>query len=155
MNVLVMGATGFIGRNLIEKIYFEKNIKITAFSRHSKELEKEFPNLECINGNYCNEINFKDLIAGKDIIYHLISTTVPSTSNKNIEKELSDNVIITTRFLETCCHNKVKKVVFISSGGTVYGKDVCCPIKEDAVTNPINSYGIQKLTVGCIMKLNS
>ena len=41
----------------------------------------------------------------------------------------------------------MKKVIFFSSGGTVYGKEVGCPLKEDTPTKPISSYGVQKITI--------
>ena len=47
----------------------------------------------------------------------------------------------------------VKKVVFISSGGTVYGKEVRCPLNEDTPTNPISSYGLQKVTIEKLLYL--
>mgnify|MGYP001595638612 FL=1 len=41
----------------------------------------------------------------------------------------------------------VKKIVFISSGGTVYGNSVQCPISETDATDPVCSYGISKLSI--------
>ena len=45
------------------------------------------------------------------------------------------------------------KVVFVSSGGTVYGKEVDCPLKEKTATNPISSYGVQKITIEKLLYL--
>ena len=49
--------------------------------------------------------------------------------------------------LECAVKNKVSKVVFLSSGGTVYGNPVFTPIAETHPTNPICSYGINKLAI--------
>lgn len=49
--------------------------------------------------------------------------------------------------------SNVKKMIFISSGGTVYGKEVCCPLKEETPTYPISSYGLQKITIEKLLYL--
>lgn len=78
---------------------------------------------------------------------------MPSTSNGQIPEEIKSNVVLTARILDACVRQNVKKVVFISSGGTVYGKEVNCPIKEDASTYPISSYGIQKISIEKLLYL--
>ena len=85
------------------------------------------------------------MLLGQDVVYHLISTTVPTTSNQQIPQEISDNVELTSRLLESCVRCGVKKVVYLSSGGTVYGMNQVCPLREGMETNPINSYGVQKV----------
>ena len=65
------------------------------------------------------------------------------------------NIVVTSKLLDACVRTGVSKVVFISSGGTVYGKDVDCPIKENAETNPISSYGLQKITIEKLLYLYS
>ena len=82
-----------------------------------------------------------------------MSTTVPTTSNQQIPQELSANIIVTSKLLEACVRQNVKKVIFISSGGTVYGKEVCCPLKEETPTYPISSYGLQKITIEKLLYL--
>jgi UDP-glucose 4-epimerase len=57
------------------------------------------------------------------------------------------NVVGTLRLLESCVRHGVSKVVFASTGGTVYGVPESVPIHEDHSTNPISSYGIVKLAI--------
>lgn len=82
-----------------------------------------------------------------------MSTTVPTTSNQHISQELVSNVIFSANLFEACIRCDVKKVVFVSSGGTVYGKEVDCPLKEKTATNPISSYGVQKITIEKLLYL--
>lgn len=82
-----------------------------------------------------------------------MSTTVPTTSNQHISQELVSNVIFSANLFEACIRCGVKKVVFVSSGGTVYGKEVDCPLKEKTATNPISSYGVQKITIEKLLYL--
>ena len=89
----------------------------------------------------------------RDIVYHLFSTTVPTTSNQAISEELKANVILSANLFEACVHQQVQKVVFLSSGGTVYGKEAKCPLGENTPTNPITSYGVQKVTIEKLLYL--
>ena len=66
---------------------------------------------------------------------------------------MESNVIISANLLEACVKNSVKKVVFLSSGGTVYGKESQCPLSENTPTNPITSYGVQKLSIEKLLYL--
>lgn len=149
MRVAILGGAGFIGTNLIMSLMRNASNDILAVD----ESESYFN--ECIkrsNVHWCTcsfhaETNFKRLLAGQEIVYHLISTNNPTYSNYNIGRDIAENILISINILDACVANHIKKVIFISSGGTVYGDLVSCPIKESAVTNPINTYGIQKLTI--------
>lgn len=147
MNVLILGAAGFIGTNLVKKI--KDRYKITAYDQNQAALERlyKLANREITikSGNILYNSDLDDILQGQEIIYHLISTTVPATSNKNISQELCDNVEAMAKFLDACIAHKVKKIVFLSSGGTVYGVQNSFPIREGAGEYPISSYGTQKL----------
>lgn len=154
MNITILGAAGFIGTNLA--IALSKKDKVTVVDQNIKYFET----MKKLNLNVVYKVikfsvdyNYDDLLGDTDVLYHLVSTTVPTTSNQHISEELVSNVVVTSKILEACVRKKVKKVIFISSGGTVYGKGMLCPIKEDTITNPINSYGIQKLTIEKLLYL--
>ena len=157
MKIIILGAAGFIGTNLILGLLKDQNNIITAVDT---KLEY-FSNLLKINSVSLNirvsdllvDTNYDDLIKGYDVVYHLISTTVPTTSNQHIVEELKANVILSANLFEACVRQSIKKVVFISSGGTVYGKEVKCPLNESTPTNPITSYGIQKVTIEKLLYL--
>lgn len=88
-----------------------------------------------------------------DTVYHLISTTCPTNSNRNVAGELEDNLVGTVRFLDACVAAGVKKVVFLSSGGTVYGKLHTGICREEEEAFPITSYGVQKLAIEKVLYL--
>lgn len=151
MNILVLGSTGFIGTNLIFKLAEDKNNSITAFDRTNSSFdiikEKCGDSVKTVRGEFSDYDDFETLTKDIDIVYHLVSTTNPSLSNRDMKKEMADNVGCTISLLDACVKNKVKKLVFISSGGTVYGKNFGEKFKEEDITNPMCSYGIQKLTI--------
>ena len=102
-------------------------------------------NVEILGKDVIQEPEFESFLQGQDIVYHLISTTVPAISNRAVSKEINDNVTYMSKLLEACVKCHVKKIIFPSSGGTVYGTKNSCPLKEDMETWPISSYGVQKL----------
>ena len=93
------------------------------------------------------------LLKDQEVVYHLVSTTIPTTSNQHIPEELNSNVIFSSLLFEACVRCNVKKVIFISSGGTVYGRETVCPIPEQVETKPISSYGLQKIMIEKLLEL--
>lgn len=150
MNVVIFGGAGFIGTNLTLKLARDKDVKLTLV-----DAEKEYfvydlqtiPNINFVIREFNKETNFEEILLGQDVVYHLVSNVVPASSGVDVYHEIESNVGVTAKLLDACVRCNVKKVVFISSGGTVYGREVICPIKETAATNPITSYGIQKLAI--------
>jgi UDP-glucose 4-epimerase len=61
--------------------------------------------------------------------------------------DVSSNLLGSVNLLQECVDKKVKKIVFISSGGTVYGIPKKLPINENAGQDPICAYGITKLAI--------
>lgn len=156
-NILILGAAGFIGTNLAIELAKNKDNRIILVDKHLEWLNPirafGFSNVEERQSDLTVEMDFDELLKGMDTVYHLVSTTVPSTSNRQISQELTENVIFSANMLDACVRCDVKKVVFISSGGTVYGKEANCPLKENTATNPISSYGIQKVTIEKLLYL--
>ena len=103
--------------------------------------------VEWVDGDFVNIEDLTEALNGCDIVYHLVSTTLPKTSNDNPAYDIETNVIGTLHLLEQAKKNRLHKIIFISSGGTVYGIPQEVPIKEIHPTNPICSYGIGKLTI--------
>lgn len=158
MNILILGAAGFIGTNLTLKLMKNKRDKITLVDKDKTYFQPEIiakdgSNIDIIEAEIGTETNFDGLLKEQDVIYHLVSSTVPTTSNQHIQEELNANIVMTAALLDACVRNKVSRVVFLSSGGTVYGKVEKCPIREDHVQYPISSYGLQKVTIEKLLYL--
>lgn len=157
MNIIVFGAAGFIGKNLVMSLAKNNSDYVIAADQCAEyfaDISKmNFSNIHFVKAEFDARTNFDDLLKDIDIVYHLVSTTVPTTSNQHVTQELMSNVITTSSLLDACVKCNVKKVVFISSGGTVYGKEADCPLKEDTATNPITSYGVQKVTIEKLLYL--
>jgi UDP-glucose 4-epimerase len=150
---LVLGGGGFIGQHLCEAL-LAAGYKVRVFERPRLTKNNLQDRLEWVEGDFTNEIDVADATSDCSWIFHLISTTLPKTSNDNPLYDLESNVAATLRLLELLRRSPVvKKLIYISSGGTVYGVPQSIPIPESHATNPTSAYGIGKLTIEKYLEL--
>lgn len=148
MRCIVVGGGGFIGSHVSEALLAEGH-QVTVFDRD------DAPNLMRLSekgavisiGNFFNPADLQHSFENQDAVYHLLSTTVPQTSNEDPAYDVETNVVGTLRLLDEAKKCSIKKVIFASSGGTVYGIPQEIPIKENHPTDPTSSYGIGKLII--------
>lgn len=155
MRCLVLGAGGFIGQNLVEELLL-KGHDVVAYDRSAAilEIHKQFPQATCIGGDFPTESNWDNVLQGVEICYHLISTSLPKTSNDDPISDVTGNVLGTLRVLEVIRNkNKKIRIIFASSGGTVYGHLKSETVSENHPTNPTCSYGITKLMIEKYLQL--
>lgn len=151
MNSLVVGGTGFIGKHLIDQLIMRGDT-VTVYDR--KELKSK-TTTECrfIRGGLNDQQKLLIATKGIEIVYHLAWGTFPATSIQAPIEDVTSNVIGSINLLDACVKNDVRRIVFSSSGGTVYGRPVRMPVDENHFTDPISAYGITKLTVEKYIKL--
>ena len=146
---LVLGGKGFIGSHLIDALLREGHI-VKAFDRANIPPLNDAATaarVQWIDGDFTSDADVGLALANCDVCYHLVSTTLPQSSNADPVFDVETNVAGTIRMLNHAVRHGVKKVVFISSGGTVYGIPRSVPIDEDHPTSSISSYGITKLAI--------
>ncbi len=146
MKVLVLGGNGFIGSHLIDRLLAGGH-KVSVFDRQPELYRDPLPEVTYHIGDFGNRSALTQALKGIDVLFHLVSTTVPKTSNEDLAFDVSSNVVESIYLLEKCVEEGVKKVVFVSSGGAVYGTPERVPVSEDNPTHPESSYGITKLTI--------
>ena len=162
---LILGAAGFIGTNLSRRL-LEKGKRLLLFDRPGVSFApflqraQEDKAAQILSGSFSSlakekmEEEIRALrLSEAETVYHLISTTCPSNSNRDVAGEMEENLIATIRFLDACAKAGVKKVVFLSSGGTVYGREHTGICREEEEAFPITSYGVQKLAIEKILYL--
>lgn len=154
-SVLVLGGCGFIGQNLILRL-IKEDIDVYVYDKELCERLRKYARVGKVNfikGDFLAEGNFKRLVTRIDYIVHLIHTTIPCTSDSDYIYDLESNLIPSIKLFSSSVNSKVKRIIFISSGGTVYGNSISkVPISEDSPCNPICSYGIVKLTIENYLK---
>src|SRR6267378_606806 len=143
---LVLGGAGFIGSHLAEALAQEGH-RVKVFDRPHVDRLLLFPRargFEVFTGDFLNPQALAPALQGTELVFHLVSTTLPKSSNDNPVYDVESNVLGSLRLLELCREQGVRKLVFVSSGGTVYGVPRTTPVAENHPTEPISSYGIDQ-----------
>ncbi|PRY90998.1 NAD-dependent epimerase/dehydratase family protein [Donghicola tyrosinivorans] len=146
MQALVLGGCGFIGSHVVDALVAAGH-KVVVLDRAMERYRAPLPGVEYVVGNFSDKMLLAELLAGKDVVFHLVSTTFPGTANLDPTADVTGNLVSTLALLETMTALGVSRLVYLSSGGTVYGRAPNYPIPEDFPLNPINSYGIVKVAI--------
>ncbi|MDB5415460.1 MAG: NAD-dependent epimerase/dehydratase [Rubritepida sp.] len=141
---LVLGGGGFLGTHLCNALA-ALGARVHAFGRSRTEAAVIDRRVHWTAGEFNDIAALAKVIEGQETVFHLISASVPESSNRDPAADLSANTIGTLHLLELLRSGGVQKLIFTSSGGTVYGVPEHIPIKETAATDPISAYGISKL----------
>ena len=147
--ILVTGGAGFIGSNLVDEL-IEKNYEVVIvdnLSTGKKENinpEAEFYNVDILDKEKLEQIFIKE--KPEFISHHAAQIDV----RKSVSDPVFDaniNILGTLNLLELAKKYKIKKVVFASSGGAIYGEADIVPTSEEYTPKPISSYGISKFSI--------
>ena len=145
-HVLLLGGNGFIGKWLSKELA-ENDIKTTVIDR---DIEKRLSST-CLTYIQTSSLKIDEVqssLQSADVVVDLIYTTTPGTSFDHPITDIRENLPRAIELFKVLSENKnIKKLIIISSGGTVYGNQGDQPIGENNATNPISPYGITKLTV--------
>ena len=143
---LVLGGGGFLGLNLCNRLA-SAGAEVTCFSRSHPQPEALDRRVARVTGQFTDRLAIANAIERQDIVFHLIAGSIPESSNRDPSAELAAAPIATLHFLEICRSARIRKLVFSSSGGAIYGIPRAIPIPEQAPTDPISAYGISKLMI--------
>ncbi|WP_028323419.1 NAD-dependent epimerase/dehydratase family protein [Desulfatirhabdium butyrativorans] len=149
MNILVLGGAGFIGSHIVDALV-DRGHRVRVFDLpnvNRSNLQHSLNAIEFFEGDFGNVQDTARALEGVNVLIHLICTTLPGPSNENPIYDVESNVIGTLNLLNEALKHGVQKIVFASSGGTVYGIPKELPIAETHPTDPICSYGITKLMI--------
>ncbi|WP_320203894.1 NAD-dependent epimerase/dehydratase family protein [Agrobacterium rosae] len=141
-NALVIGGTGFVGSSLVRWLKLrEHNVRV--ISRSSPDVRDGAVDLRV---GLASDVNLlRSALEGVHTCYHLVSATVPATSNNDVLFDLDNNLRTLVTVLNACVEVGVRKIVFTSSGGTVYGPTNIVPISECHPLHPVSAYGVTKV----------
>ncbi|WP_040262161.1 NAD-dependent epimerase/dehydratase family protein [Pseudomonas massiliensis] len=149
MNILIFGGGGFIGSAIADRLLKDGHA-LRIFERPRVQPYRDFLATESVDwvaGDLTSNHDVTAALDGMDVVLHLVSTTLPKTSNDDPIYDVQSNLVGTLHMLNAMVERKISRVMFISSGGTVYGKPVSTPIMESHPTEPLVSYGITKLAI--------
>ena len=148
--VLVVGGGGFIGRHVIRAL---KVARARPIGLDFAPPDGDLTDVPWVIGSAADPALLATSAAGCDGVVFLANTSLPNTANFDLAAEIGAHVQLSVRAAEICNDQGVKRFVFASSGGTVYGWDSELPLIEDAPTKPRNAYGVSKLAIEHYLRL--
>jgi UDP-glucose 4-epimerase len=147
MRVLVLGGSGFLGSHIVDAFHSSGH-DVTVFDRHPERFRSQLSGIHFCQAEFGNRGELQAVLSkGFDIVIHLISSTLPQSSNEDPIFDVQSNLVESIALFELCVKYSVRKVVYFSSGGTVYGIPESIPVTERHSTQPLCSYGITKRAI--------
>lgn len=153
---IVFGADGFIGRHLTVGLAKQDNevIAIDRFRDYQSgesHIFDKYSNISITVGDFMNDSFVKNIVQDSDYVFHLVSTTNPAISNENPFLDIDTNIRGSVSLFNICSTlDKPPKIIYFSSGGTVYGDskpDKNGLYSEDSLLLPKSPYAIGKVTI--------
>ena len=132
MIIVIFGGGGFIGAAIADRLLAEGH-SLRIFERPRVQPYRNFAATETVDwiaGDISSTHDVNDAICGVDAVLHLVSTTLPKSSNDDPIFDVQSNIVGSLHILNAMVHYGVKNLVFISSGGTVYGNPLYLPVDE-------------------------
>ena len=141
----IIGGTGFIGSHLVNLLVQDR--RLTVIGRNPQPSRALPPGVRYLAGDYGDSYFLKGVLQGVDEVVALAYSTVPKSSFEDPVHDILSNLPAAVKLFEIAADLAVGRLVFVSSGGTVYGKAQSLPIAEGHPTNPVSPYGITKLAI--------
>jgi UDP-glucose 4-epimerase len=149
MKILVTGGAGFIGSHITDALIQKKHKvlvidNLSSGSRKNINSKAKFTKVDITNHKKIQEIIE---IEKPEAIFHLAAQMDVRKSVADPMFDAKTNILASINLIKTACENKVKKIIFSSTGGAIYGETKNRPTPESEAEWPLSPYGIAKLTV--------
>ena len=157
MKILVTGGAGFIGSNIVDELIEKKHKVVIVDNLATGNIKNVNKKAKFYKVSVCDKKKIDDIFKKEkiDVVIH-------HAAQLDVRKSVADpcfdadvNIKGTLNILEACKNTKVKKIIFASSGGTIYGECGSKAPDEKAFANPLSPYGVAKLSVEHYIKAYS
>lgn len=149
---LVVGGSGFLGRHLARALARREDsvlvVDMAAVPNGAGTIEMRILDMTTLD-----EDGFDAIVRDVDVVHHCAWSTIPESANLDPRADLEVNLGMTLGLLDALKRRGEGRIVFCSSGGTVYGPLRCTPVAEDHPLDPINAYGVSKMAAEKYMQL--
>lgn len=148
MKILVTGGAGFIASNIADALVNEGH-QVYILDNLSTGFEKNInPKAKFIKSNISSDsiINLFEKEKFDVVNHHAAQIDVRKSVSDPIF-DANTNILGTINLLQASIKTGVKKFMFASTGGAIYGEQEYYPADENHPTNPVSPYGITKLTI--------
>ncbi|MGB3462374.1 MAG: NAD-dependent epimerase/dehydratase family protein [Rhodanobacter lindaniclasticus] len=146
MLALVTGGNGFIGSGLVDRLRAAGH-QVRVLDQSVPRADVDWQGVDYVTGSLTDVAKLPALLNGVDLVFHLASSTVPSTSNLDPAADVQSNLIGALNLCQAMIEAGKRRLIFFSSGGTVYGNPRQLPVPETHALHPISSYGVVKVAI--------
>jgi UDP-glucose 4-epimerase len=148
MNILITGGAGFIGSHICDE-YVKEGHRVFVIDNLSNGRETNLRNdiVFFKKDIYKDDLEFIFKENNIDIVNHHAAQIDLRYSIKNPIFDARINIEGTLKLLELSVKYKIRKFIFASSGGSIYGEQKEYPATEEHTISPISPYGITKSTI--------
>ena len=148
-HILLLGGTGFVGQRLVAALH-KIGYRVSVISRSLRP--GVFPTtVEHFACSLEHKLTLSQLLPSVDTVIHMASASTPSTSTHNPTFEILHNVIPTTQFLEAFAEHQTPLLIYLSSGGAIYGNHQSEKALEQHVVAPLSYYGAGKASIESLL----
>lgn len=150
-SIFILGGGGFIGKTLAEE-FLKRGYRVAVYDTVGEE---QFDNFEkkkeviIYKGNMEEYEKMEEVLRKEkpDVIFHLVCNILPGSREDEVLKYMDVNMNSTLKLFEIMRETKVKKLVYVSSGGAIYGANGKSINSEEDELKPINFYGWIKYAI--------
>ena len=142
---LVTGGAGFIGSHLVDELLNSGRRVIVVDDLSSGQLKNINSNCVFMHGDITSDV--LDSIFEKEkpsLVFHLAAQSSVAVSSDKPLLDASTNILGTLKIAENCYKHGVKKLIYSSTGGAIYGEPPELPVDESTAPRPISNYGVSK-----------
>ncbi|HHT9137259.1 MAG TPA: NAD-dependent epimerase/dehydratase family protein [Candidatus Wunengus sp. YC60] len=149
MKILVTGGAGFIASHLVDRLVADGHRVVVVDNLSSGRRENVNPKALFYEVDICDAISLEEVFKKEKpeiVDHHAAHVNV----RKSVEMPAYDaniNILGSLNLCELSKKYKVKKFIYVSTGGAVYGEPKVLPVKETCPVEPLSQYGVSKHTV--------
>jgi UDP-glucose 4-epimerase len=146
VKTIVIGGAGFIGA-VVSEALLASGREVTIVGRRQSGEHRAVPGCSYCCADLGNRAQMAEILEAGCEVIDLAYATVPKTSFGDPLFDLQANLPASVALLEESMAAQVRRLLIVSSGGTVYGRSRSLPMDETHPTAPVSPYGITKLTI--------
>lgn len=140
--LVIFGSSSFIATHFIKKV-LQHNIQIIGLYRKNDWIKH--PNYTSHRIDFIDSTSYTRYLHPNDIVFDFISSSVPSSSVENPIQEINAQIHHHARLFQVASDLKVSRILFMSSGGGIYGDSEKYLHDEDDPLHPKSPHAITKL----------
>ena len=140
---LVLGGNGFLGYYITQELVRSGN-RVRCLTHRTVRDEDTIPGVEYITGDAFNSEVLAQAVEGVEAVYYFISTSLPNSGERYLDNEIRMTLNSLDLMLHIMAEHGIRKFIYPSSGGAIYGDQSNAPVSENTLLEPTTAYGVGK-----------